>query len=61
MYHVHNKETAFVFFVRGLVKCMYWIIHVSKLSMHPPPYYPDNQEYIVIIYHSHFVMFTFTL
>lgn len=61
VYHVHKKETAIVFFVRGLVNCMCWIIRVSKLSMHPPPYYPDNQEYTVVMYYSHFAMYTFTL
>ena len=40
---------------------MYWIIRVSKLSMHPPPYYPDNQEYTVVMYHSCFALYIFTL
>jgi hypothetical protein len=61
LYHVHKKETAIVFFVRGLVNCMCWIIRVSKLSVHPPSYYPYNQEYTVVMYHSHFAMYTFTL
>ena len=43
------------------VNCIYWIICVSKLSMHRPPYYPDNQEYTVAMYHSHFASYTFTL
>jgi hypothetical protein len=61
MYHVHDEEIAVVFFVCGLVKCMYWIIHVFKLSMQPPPYYQDNQECTVIMYHSYLAMYTFTL
>jgi hypothetical protein len=44
--YVHNKYITVIFFVRGSMKCMFRIIRVSQLSVHPfANITPDNREY----------------
>jgi hypothetical protein len=43
MHAVRNTYFTIVFCVRGSIKYMFWIFHVSQLPVHAPS--PDNREY----------------